>query len=357
MISVSVPDVAIDAVEKQEESDDNDTDNEGSLPYFNPRTHPLFRESLVELNKASTDPFYNKLLDQNLLEDVDNDNLLSYDPIQKWKTLNNLVNSNENVHNDADETDNIVTNSDKVQRSHSVQEKDVNKNSIIDAAKSFTLPYKLQNFQNDIGPPANVEDNEPEVTNDSQTNDTDITNDDKENIASSKAETQNTNDKEKFTNDLDKKSHRRKQNLSPDRESTSKSKGPRALRRRHGKKMDKTRKLRRRSSINGHWYDRDTSVFTPPKHTPMCVYTSSKMSPGEVITTLMDKYKIESSPADYALYVVKETGETRLVSPQEFPLVLRVNLGPHEVGVISMKNCSGMDCNPQSFLLLVSVHL
>ena len=257
--------------------------------------------------------------------------------------MNNVVNSNENVHNDADETDSIVTNSDKVQRSHSVQEKDVNKNSIIDAAKSFTLPYKHQNFQNDIGPPANVEYNEPEVTNDV-----------KGNIASSKAETQNTNDKEKFTNDFDKKSHRRKQNFSPNRESTSRSKGPRALRRRHGKKMDKNRKLRRRSSINGHWYDRDTSVFTPPKHTPMCVYTSSKMSPGEVITTLMDKYKIESSPADYALYVVKETGETRLVAPQEFPLVLRVNLGPHEVGVISMK-----DCNPQSFLLLllVSFHL
>ena len=29
-------------------------------------------------------------------------------------------------------------------------------------------------------------------------------------------------------------------------------KGPRALRRRHGKKMDRV-KLRRKSSINGHW--------------------------------------------------------------------------------------------------------
>merc|ERR1712098_370290 len=108
-----------------------------------------------------------------------------------------------------------------------------------------------------------------------------------------------------------------------------KSQGPRALRRRHGKKMDK-KKLKRRSSINGHWYDRDTSVFTPPKHTAMCVYSTSKMSPTEVVTALLDKYKIESSPADYALYVVKESGETRLVGPSESPLTLRVNLGPHE---------------------------
>ena len=38
-------------------------------------------------------------------------------------------------------------------------------------------------------------------------------------------------------------------------EEEKKSKGPRALRRR-GKKMTR---LRRRSSINGHWYDREPS--------------------------------------------------------------------------------------------------
>jgi len=107
------------------------------------------------------------------------------------------------------------------------------------------------------------------------------------------------------------------------------NKGPRALRRRHGKKMDKN-KLKRRCSINGHWYDRDTSVFTPPKHSPMCVYTSSKSGTGEVLTALLDKYKIESEPGDYALYVIKETGERRLITDNEFPLLLRVNLGPYE---------------------------
>ena len=49
-----------------------------------------------------------------------------------------------------------------------------------------------------------------------------------------------------------------------------------------------------------------------------------------MVTTLLDKYKIESEPGHYALYVVKETGETRLVQDTEFPLMLRVNLGPHE---------------------------
>ena len=74
-------------------------------------------------------------------------------------------------------------------------------------------------------------------------------------------------------------------------------------------------------------------MFTPPKHTAMCVYTTSKMSPSDVVATLLDKYKIESSPADYALYVVKESGETRLLGPSECPLLLRVKLGPHEVNI------------------------
>lgn len=93
--------------------------------------------------------------------------------------------------------------------------------------------------------------------------------------------------------------------------------------------MDKN-KLKRRCSINGHWYDRDTSVFTPPKHSPMCVYTSSKSGTKEVLTALLEKYKIESEPCDYALYVIKETGERRLITENEFPLLLRVNQGPHE---------------------------
>ena len=51
----------------------------------------------------------------------------------------------------------------------------------------------------------------------------------------------------------------------------------------------------------------------------------------QVVATLLDKYKIESSPGDYSLYLVRETGERRLVGEQECPLTLRVTQGPHEV--------------------------
>lgn len=106
-------------------------------------------------------------------------------------------------------------------------------------------------------------------------------------------------------------------------------KGPRALRRRHGKKMDRS-KLRRRSSINGHWYDRDTSVFTPPKGSCMSVCTTSLTPTPEVLSMLLQKYQVESEANEFALYVVKENGERRMVADLECPLALRVNLGPHE---------------------------
>ena len=51
----------------------------------------------------------------------------------------------------------------------------------------------------------------------------------------------------------------------------------------------------------------------------------------QVVATLLEKYKIESSPGDYSLYLVRETGERRLVGDQECPLTLRVTQGPHEV--------------------------
>eukprot|EP00094_Tigriopus_californicus_P012257 TCALIF_11847-PA protein Name:"Similar to Rassf2 Ras association domain-containing protein 2 (Rattus norvegicus)" AED:0.14 eAED:0.16 QI:0/0.55/0.5/1/0.77/0.7/10/0/537 len=105
--------------------------------------------------------------------------------------------------------------------------------------------------------------------------------------------------------------------------------GPRALRRRHGKKMDRS-KVRRKSSINGHWYDRDTSVFTPPKGSSMSVYVTSLLPTNEVLRMILEKYQIESEQNQFALYVVKDNGERRLVTDCEFPLLLRVNLGADE---------------------------
>ena len=371
--SVEGPGDVVDDVVKDESEAEDEPDS--TLPYFNPRTHPLFRDSLQELNKpSSTDPFFEKLLDHELLEDVTNDNLLSYDPIQKWKTLNNLVNNsdsdnsstleNSEAENDNNKTETTttttVTSNDKLQRSKSVQSRDPNKNIILRSeVKSSTLPSSLRSVKDDLDDLLQVErtfedhervyhtvngqlpvdeDDSTEVNHDDISNsnidqlpvdevDNPIVKQDDIKNSNVEVESLNESSNKKFT--VEKVAEASDEPVMRRSEGRVKSRGPRQLRRRHGKKMDKN-KLRRRSSINGHWYDRDTSVFTPPKHTPMSVHTSSKMSSGEVVTTLLEKYKIESEPGDYALYVVKETGETRMLGPAESPLVLRVNLGPRE---------------------------
>lgn len=85
--------------------------------------------------------------------------------------------------------------------------------------------------------------------------------------------------------------------------------GPRALRRRPGMKLRKRKAmLHRRSSFNGHWYDRDTSVFTPPKDSHMNVWTTSLVKTQEVIRMLLDKYRVESEQDSFSLFVVKDSG-------------------------------------------------
>ena len=352
--------------------DDEEDHISNSLPYFNPRTHPLFRESIGELNKTTTDPFYDQLLDQEILQDVENENLLSNDPIQKWKTLQSLVDSSDdgsdnsnNITVDDQEFDVRKKPTEKLTRSSSMSnhDKNVHENLITIEKKSSTLPSKLTEIRDDLDDllqvERKIEDHERvyhtvhsklPVDGSERDDNVDTTN----NNVSPSVESQHTEQtqsgkiftveklKEENTDApqsvvfklgvyQERKSSVRKSFVTEESDDAVKvrSKGPRALRRRHGRKMDKS-KLRRRSSINGHWYDRDTSVFTPPKHTPMCVYTSSKMNSCEVVTTLLDKYKIESEPGHYALYLVKETGETRLVQDTEVPLLLRVNMGPHE---------------------------
>jgi len=112
---------------------------------------------------------------------------------------------------------------------------------------------------------------------------------------------------------------------------SSSRKGARALRRRPaGKRVTRQQRLARRSSINGHWYDRETCVFTPPKHSAMSVYTSSLANHADVLTALLAKYKVEAEPGEFALYLMHETGERRIISETEFPLLVRVRTGPHE---------------------------
>ena len=89
-------------------------------------------------------------------------------------------------------------------------------------------------------------------------------------------------------------------------------------------------------------YDRETCVFTPPKHSAMSVYTSSLANHADVLTALLAKYKVgrknthlvflklslivkvEAEPGEFALYLMHETGERRIISETEFPLLVRV---------------------------------
>ncbi|CAL1277122.1 unnamed protein product [Larinioides sclopetarius] len=89
-------------------------------------------------------------------------------------------------------------------------------------------------------------------------------------------------------------------------------------------------KLKRRCSINGHFYNRETSVFTPAYASITSVWVTSLVTAPEVINMLLDKFKVVNNPEDFALYVVRDTGERRCIQENEYPLLVRVMLGPSE---------------------------
>ncbi|KAL1459329.1 hypothetical protein WDU94_011323 [Cyamophila willieti] len=107
-------------------------------------------------------------------------------------------------------------------------------------------------------------------------------------------------------------------------------KGSTAIKRRPGGRRHNNVKLKRRCSINGHFYNRETSVFTPPHGSVMSVWLTSLVSTQEVINLVLDKYKVESTPHSFALFVVRDNGEQRRLRDDEYPLLVRVMLGPHE---------------------------
>ena len=92
----------------------------------------------------------------------------------------------------------------------------------------------------------------------------------------------------------------------------------------------KSATLQRKSSFNGHWYNRETAVFTPPKDSAMSIWTTSLLSTTDILKMILEKYQIESDKDNYGLYMVKDSGERRLITSNEYPLILRVNQGPHE---------------------------
>ncbi|XP_017772108.1 PREDICTED: uncharacterized protein LOC108559364 [Nicrophorus vespilloides] len=105
--------------------------------------------------------------------------------------------------------------------------------------------------------------------------------------------------------------------------------GSTAIKRRPGKRLSRS-KIKRRCSINGHFYDRETSFFTPPHGSQMSVWVSSLVNTHEVINLMLEKYKVDSIGSNFALFAVRDNGEQRRLKDDEYPLVSRILLGPHE---------------------------
>ncbi|RWS26172.1 ras association domain-containing protein 2-like protein [Leptotrombidium deliense] len=89
-------------------------------------------------------------------------------------------------------------------------------------------------------------------------------------------------------------------------------------------------RLRRRCSINGHYYNRETSIFTPDSGSVTSVWITSLVNTTEVINLLLEKFKVTNKPEDFALFIVYDNGECRRVQDYEYPLLTRVILGPNE---------------------------
>ncbi|XP_061585444.1 ras association domain-containing protein 2-like [Cololabis saira] len=101
------------------------------------------------------------------------------------------------------------------------------------------------------------------------------------------------------------------------------------LRRGQRRSPSDQRKIRRhRFSINGHFYNHKTAVFTPAYGSVTNVRINSCMTTPQVLRVLLNKFKIENSPEDFALYLVHASGERMKLKRTDFPLVLRIMQGP-----------------------------
>lgn len=90
------------------------------------------------------------------------------------------------------------------------------------------------------------------------------------------------------------------------------------------------RERQHRFSINGHFYNYKTSIFTPSFGASTKVRISSRMTTDQVIVQLLTKFKIENDPQEFALYCVHQSGEKRKLSDSELPLWERILQGPSE---------------------------
>ncbi|ERE69782.1 ras association domain-containing protein 2 [Cricetulus griseus] len=127
---------------------------------------------------------------------------------------------------------------------------------------------------------------------------------------------------------------------------------------------DQRRIRRHRFSINGHYYNHKTSVFTPAYGSVTNVRINSTMTTPQVLKLLLNKFKasslcwlslesgfkieqmaqgwdvslnlflflnqIENSAEEFALYVVHTSGEKQKLKNSDYPLIARILQGPCE---------------------------
>ncbi|XP_028917216.1 ras association domain-containing protein 4 isoform X1 [Ornithorhynchus anatinus] len=95
--------------------------------------------------------------------------------------------------------------------------------------------------------------------------------------------------------------------------------------------VGEAQKIRRhRFSINGHFYNHKTSVFTPAYGSVTNVRVNSTMTTPQVLTLLLNKFRVENGPGEFALYAVHESGERTKLKDCEYPLISRILHGPCE---------------------------
>ncbi|XP_061148817.1 ras association domain-containing protein 6 isoform X1 [Syngnathus typhle] len=102
-------------------------------------------------------------------------------------------------------------------------------------------------------------------------------------------------------------------------------------RNRRGKSAaQRERERQHRFSINGHFYNYKTSIFTPSFGTATKVRITSSMTTNQVIGQLLNKFKIENGPQEFALYCVHQSGEKRKMTNRDQPLWERILQGPSD---------------------------
>uniref|UniRef100_A0A8C5H4K6 Ras association domain family member 4a n=1 Tax=Gouania willdenowi TaxID=441366 RepID=A0A8C5H4K6_GOUWI len=94
--------------------------------------------------------------------------------------------------------------------------------------------------------------------------------------------------------------------------------------------LDLQRLRRHRFSINGHFYNHKTSVFTPAYGSVTNVRVNSLMTTSQVLNLLLHKFRVENKSEDFVLYMVHESGQRTQLREGEYPLVTRVLYGPCE---------------------------